>query len=397
MVFVSQVSRLGKYVNWIRKQTKDKGLARRIKQLLKQWQKLANSATTQNGLQQKIRDTPTSVQRPVSPANSILPSVSSASVSSASPSTSILSTASLHSTPIADGVGSTGGSKSDAVSNRLKIRSLFSAIKKSESPQPNLITPLPPTTTATDSTSIGNSKTLFSSTSAPHFTSASFSQPILPPPRTSSPLPSLLIEDITPVEPTDANKRQLSPHTNVDRNGLGPPLPTLIANSQPLLVRFPASHQKSDERELEAEQVVENTFIVSIPRHLIILNVARPVSPDLPQPLLVSISRKYYDSLPSNNRLHPMAINDKALPKFPTPTSPSPVDLSLSCAPSIGAPPGRLKQTIVGVPMGCSLGVDGCLGANGVWYDWTEYIPGTHEEMVTVLPYVYIDGCEQSP
>lgn len=307
--------------------------------------------------------------------------VSSASVPSIPPpSASIPST-------IADGIGSQAvtGSKTDAVSNRLKIRSLFSAIKKSESPQPNLLTT--PTTTATDNTC---NKSLLSSTSAPHFTSAGFSQLPPPPPRTSSPLPSLLIEDITPVEPIDSNKRQLSPCvvSNVERNGLGPPHSTLVASSQPLLVRYPASHQKSD---IEPLQEVESTLIVSIPRHLI-PNFAQAVSPDnFP---VVSISRKYFDSLPSNNRLHPMAMNDKELPPS---SSPSPVGLSHSCAPSIGLPPGRLKQAMVGVPMGCSNGVDGCLGANGVWYEWTEYIPGTHEEMVTVLPYVYIDGWEQSP
>ena len=191
MVFVFQVSRLGKYVNWIRKQTKDKGLARRIKQLLKTWQKLANSATTQNGLQVKTRDT--SVQRSVSPTevHPVLPTVSSASLlsvptSASLPSsiTQISSTATLPSPPTttADGIGSQAvtGSKSDAVFNRLKKRSLFSAIKKSESPQPPTASPIPPPTTATATNSTSSNRSLLSTTSAPLFTTAGFSQPILP-------------------------------------------------------------------------------------------------------------------------------------------------------------------------------------------------------------------------
>lgn len=62
-------------------------------------------------------------------------------------------------------------------------------------------------------------------------------------------------------------------------------------------------------------------------------------------------------------------------------------------SPSPSAPSGRLKgPAVVGVPAGCLLGVDGCLGANGLWYDWTEAIPTAQEFAVTVLPYVYVDG-----
>ena len=43
------------------------------------------------------------------------------------------------------------------------------------------------------------------------------------------------------------------------------------------------------------------------------------------------------------------------------------------------------------VPPGASPGVDGCMGNDGCWYAWTDMIPG-HDEAVTVLPYIYIDG-----
>ena len=69
-----------------------------------------------------------------------------------------------------------------------------------------------------------------------------------------------------------------------------------------------------------------------------------------------------------------------ASPRVLSPTSPS-------------APTGRLKgESILGVPASCLLGVDGCLGANKLWYDWTEAIPSGGGFAVNVLPYVYVDG-----
>ena len=49
------------------------------------------------------------------------------------------------------------------------------------------------------------------------------------------------------------------------------------------------------------------------------------------------------------------------------------------------------SQTLTPVDM--VPGVDGCLGPDGVWYDWTRHIP-SQDFSVTVLPYVYIDGLE---
>ena len=49
------------------------------------------------------------------------------------------------------------------------------------------------------------------------------------------------------------------------------------------------------------------------------------------------------------------------------------------------------SQTLT--PVDVVPGVDGCLGPDGAWYDWTRHIP-SQDFSVTVLPYVYIDGLE---
>ena len=45
------------------------------------------------------------------------------------------------------------------------------------------------------------------------------------------------------------------------------------------------------------------------------------------------------------------------------------------------------------VPLGARPGVDGCMGTDGFWYEWTEHI-SSHGEGVTIFPYVYIDGSD---
>lgn len=45
------------------------------------------------------------------------------------------------------------------------------------------------------------------------------------------------------------------------------------------------------------------------------------------------------------------------------------------------------------IPVSAVPGVDGCHGHDGLWYRWTQSIPG-EDLSVTVLPYVYIDGID---
>ena len=43
-------------------------------------------------------------------------------------------------------------------------------------------------------------------------------------------------------------------------------------------------------------------------------------------------------------------------------------------------------------PEGVCPGVDGCIGSDGYWYEWTEHIK-SHDAEVTVMPYVYYEDC----
>ena len=46
-------------------------------------------------------------------------------------------------------------------------------------------------------------------------------------------------------------------------------------------------------------------------------------------------------------------------------------------------------------PEGVCPGVDGCIGMDGYWYDWTEHMFSNDAE-VTVMPYVYFEDCDDS-
>ena len=54
------------------------------------------------------------------------------------------------------------------------------------------------------------------------------------------------------------------------------------------------------------------------------------------------------------------------------------------------APSGRLKS-IMEIPNGSSIGIDGCIGSDGVWYGWEDHVP-SQDETVGIYPYVYVDG-----
>ena len=67
-----------------------------------------------------------------------------------------------------------------------------------------------------------------------------------------------------------------------------------------------------------------------------------------------------------------------------TPTNNTATDGNKLPVPSL---PARLQRP---APEGACLGVDGCMGPDGYWYDWTEHIDRYGEE-VTIMPYVYYE------
>ena len=420
-----QVTGLGRYINDIRRKTTERGLSRRIKRLLKTWQKIVEtSAAAQNGLQQArpVRalparsPTPPTIaptQPPVCgstlppPTRSPTPSLCASEVPppsysieppSLNPSTLPLPANTSPAPAVTGPEATTGqkraGSRNEAAVKRERLQTLFSAVKKTSSPQPPPPLP-PPLLPLTVSTGVGQS------------TSSQLKR--------SSPPPLPLIEDITPVEAigqAEASERQLSTvvTSSIDRNGLeschNSPL-----DAKSLLVRVPASYHKNE----------TNSFVVSLPRHLVQVptepspttqsDIPVSVSAETPLSLLVSIDKFYLVSLSSNSRLQPMALQEEeeeeeeeehltgSSPRLPVGSTiassfpkmlPSEASVTI---PSTGAPSGRLKRPLVhGVPQDSIDGVDGCLGRNGVWYTWTEFIPSQEDSVVTILPYVYVDG-----
>ncbi len=49
-----------------------------------------------------------------------------------------------------------------------------------------------------------------------------------------------------------------------------------------------------------------------------------------------------------------------------------------------------LTRTCRSPPVGACAGVDGCVGVDGYWYEWTDHMLGL-DAKVTVMPYVYFD------
>eukprot|EP00731_Ephydatia_muelleri_P019126 Em0011g1166a len=70
--------------------------------------------------------------------------------------------------------------------------------------------------------------------------------------------------------------------------------------------------------------------------------------------------------------------------------------LAQSAVTSAGETTIRRPQDNAGVPMGCVPGIDGHVGQDGSWYDWTKAMPPMDGTTVTVLPYVYVDGWDMA-
>ena len=428
VLFNLQVTRLGKHINNIRRKTSEKSLARRIRQLLKSWQKLAeSSAATHNGLQQT---------RPLSAPTSPMPPPSCASEPAS------LNSPSPINTPLSAAVAATAGpepaatqrrtgSRTDAAYNRETLLLRFSAVRPS--PQPNPPPPPPPPPPLVKPSPQPNPPpppplVRLSPQSPPPpplvRPSPQPNPPPLPPPLPSHlPLPSLgvvqptrsssppppfpLIEDITPVEaitqPETSEDRQLISATAgaLDKNGLES-CHSCPMDAKSLLVRVPASYHKNE----------SNSFVVSVPRNLVhsapdgsgVSCMSQSDNPDcVPMEtqlsLVVSIDKLCLVSFATNNRVHPFPLDEVERsspslksPVHSTPSSPSSVWLHSVTSPSTGAPSGRLKNPhVYGLPQGSISGVDGCLGQDGIWYSWTDYIPSQGDSDVTVLPYVYWD------
>ena len=123
---------------------------------------------------------------------------------------------------------------------------------------------------------------------------------------------------------------------------------------------------KSKSNSIEAKRPTTLTDISSSPTSL-------ADTPDSIGPLIISIPRTL-DTYHHHHHKHETTTIATSMP---------PSDSSQLLLPQNG----KIK------PAHCIEGVDGCYGNDNGWYSWTEVIPNP-EPMVTVLPYVYIDGLE---
>ena len=371
------MTRLGLIVNCARRKISDKSLARRMKKLVKQWQRLAVGF---NGTQEE-RKMNRSTPSPLPPNNAL-------TVTTKKPT--------------------------DPQSNRQKLLNMLSATKK------------PSSTLPASDCSVSKS-TLSSVPSCPQ----TLTQPSPPSsssslathtPHLSSPdkigLPNLVDhlklsqnDSISPeAMPTDSQSSQVNGKNQNSNLIISLPLDRITKQQQ---------HQRQRQQCSEESQLVTSlSLIVKVPLNLIKLPGRHDAPPLLSTPssppissLLVSFRLSLIkaltvetDSSSSKDNHFSMTFSrdssvlsngvsspatpfvevKKELIGPPTPEVPP------TFPPPRAAPPIRLKHSS-GVPTYCTIGIDGCMGNDGNWYVWTDPIPSLGDE-VTVLPYVYVDG-----
>jgi len=108
-----------------------------------------------------------------------------------------------------------------------------------------------------------------------------------------------------------------------------------------------------------------------------------PAAPTTPLSLLVSIDTSLLLETSSSSQTH-IPLSSKDLTQH---SSTQALNGLASLSPELDSPYPHLKPTEL------APGVDGCLGQDGFWYNWTQAIPSEGFSVV-VLPYVYIDGLE---
>ena len=184
----------------------------------------------------------------------------------------------------------------------------------------------------------------------------------------------------------------IAPPNNVTKLSLSSSTtPTPISNGtkpiESLTVRFPLERLPR-EQDVSSLVVSISLALISFPSRRSLIEPAFQPEVNVMSPLIVQIKRSLLSTPQSISPVH------FPLPSKPISSSllPNATNETVECTHIIpGAPSGRLKSD--NVPEFCTAGIDGCLGADGMWYEWTDVMP--HDEpVVTILPYVYIDGLE---
>ena len=363
------MTRLGLYINNARRQTKDKNLARRMKDLLKEWKILVQNSQS-NGVGSLT--TPTSE---TSSASKIATSAPVVTVPEETPG---------------EGVATKSNPQ---LSHRKLLLNKLSAFKKPQTTP----TAAPPTVESVNTllpTSLPPPPPL-PVTNGKGSSSLTVSLSLNRLPRQQE-IPGLLVvsiplalirvsgrdhssavsEDQALSLPSVQQEEQSSP---LSSQSLSPPVITFRETKRtpsPSLPPPPPLPPPSPPLPPPTASLSHHTLIVSIPRSL------------LATPTLITAATK---ALPSTTQQ--VRGKETVSGKLPGPSSHDSSNRLLTISPE--QPVGRLKSLHSPslLPPDCLPGFNGIVGDDGCWYSWTDIIP--HDKpTVTILPYVYIDGLE---
>ena len=345
----------------IRRKLTDRSLARRMKQLVKQWQRLLQSPTTPNGPVVSASTT----------ANGIVtdPEKTSVNLSSRSPPL------------LAPHVHSSSSSLAGKSSNSPIPHSNATVSTVSTSPVP-IPTPSPAPPRQTDPAAKRRKMLQM-------FSKVKTQTPQIPGPMsTQQPETQLHAQSQAPPSVHPTTLANSVSHTD---SSSGHPTSSASHNSSssltlslPLISQLRPQHDRNSHLKL----------VVSVPRCAVTLEAHCDRSGKLLAYNNVNEHKQEHETaLPDAEKPLSLivSVTTSVLHRHPPPLPGQELD-DLTAWDTLASETVSTSRSRE-MPEGSVVGVDGCLGRDGLWYEWTEYIPG-EELSVTVLPYVYIDGVE---
>ena len=343
-----QQTRLGKFVNEIRRRIVDENLAKRMKKLIKQWQALLQAATTPNGLPGVV--------------------VGVGGVAGVGASSSLPSVA----PPM---------KRVDPAANRIRaLQQRLSNLKTASHVSPPHAQAAVPNELHHLPQALPDSQAVSSSSSLPNSYAPSSALPQQPHTATlaavnsnKSPPPAPSMSLMVKIPRNNVRLSKGNSVTDMHRSASAAALAGLGSS------KFPKLQQTGVEDDSAAKVL---HLVVSIDTSVLPRSTTLPpqtgesikaeASPEAQDPLSKAPSSHFY---PAMKRTEMMASDSER-----TSESPMEVDRPSSSSSSSSSTEGSL------VP-----GMHGCIGPDGLWYEWTAAIPG-QEPCVTMLPYVYVDG-----
>ena len=383
-------------INNVRRKTTDRVLSRRLKKLVKEWQRLVQQSvpSLSNGLPSKASPphTSSSNNKSVSPKSS----ESSATTETPSLPSKSVSPVNVTRTPVQGDAISKRNQKLQMLSRPLKKQSNGSPIEKkitlpSQSVAAITTVPIPPVsvTTAAAASPVGS----------------------LHNPQPESSHSSLLHPDVS----GDGGTYYFSSaHPTTSPPAMTPSVaPTSSMLSQPLVVSVPLRHAewllKRKEQSVESRSASTAAMHNDTEQHMtaeqgtgmvkggsMVREETSRTDEEGKRSLIVTIDCSFFQR---KKREKTSSVDE--LDNGKNATVPRSLQMQENLIESTTHVNNTLHElctplgtdTPIGVPSSVALGVHGCLGLDGKWYDWTRAIPGQGHS-VNIMPYVYLDGWE---